>query len=248
LGRRGHVCQRCSADCELRKRFVIVIGQLGRYISGAHYGRCRGRNERGTGSDHRSVDRCDHSGPAANVEPSTITVGLMGHLTGVSAGPYGIPFDQGFKLGLDEVAANGMLDKVGVTLKLMNEDVAGEVPAAVTTFNKFVDQGATILVSPNDTPISLAITPLALEKNVLYITGAAAVKGEDDTFNLSDVVTPNKAYGERAAGDFKTAVLIVNQDNPAFGVIGDAFKSGYEGKARSSTPSRSRQPIRTSHR
>jgi branched-chain amino acid transport system substrate-binding protein len=156
---------------------------------------------------------------------TTIKVGEMAHLSGPSAGPYGIPFDHGLRLGIDDVNSSNALGNV--KLKLDSHDVAGAVPAAVTQFNKFVQAGTTIIVSPNVTPIALAITPLAQQEKVFFLSGATVSDAVDHTFGLVDARSPEITFGKRVVAlGHKRIAVILDGDNPAFTTITNNFEQG----------------------
>jgi branched-chain amino acid transport system substrate-binding protein len=149
----------------------------------------------------------------------------MAHLSGTSAGPYGIPFDRGLKLGIDNVNSSNVLGNV--KLKLDSHDVAGAVPAAVTQFNKFMQAGTTIIVSPNVTPIARAITPLAQQEKAFFLSGATVSEDVDHTFGLVDARSPEITFGKRVVAlGHKRIAVIVDGDNPAFTTITDNFEQG----------------------
>jgi branched-chain amino acid transport system substrate-binding protein len=170
---------------------------------------------------------CGSSGTSASgpTGGKTIKVGEMAHLSGTSAGPYGIPFDRGLKLGIDNVNSSNVLGNV--KLKLDSHDVAGAVPAAVTQFNKFMQAGTTIIVSPNVTPIARAITPLAQQEKAFFLSGATVSEDVDHTFGLVDARSPEITFGKRVVAlGHKRIAVIVDGDNPAFTTITDNFEHG----------------------
>jgi branched-chain amino acid transport system substrate-binding protein len=166
-------------------------------------------------------------GSGSSAGGSTVKIGELCNCTGVSAGPYGVPFKDGFQLGVDDINKAGVLS--GTTLSVDVQDAASEVTTAVTAYNKFVQQGTTIIVSPNDTPTAKAITPLALTSKVFYLTGAGIGNDVDNTFGLSDVITPNNTFGVAVGkSGVKNVVAIEDGDNPAFASIVGGFQSGLE--------------------
>lgn len=154
-----------------------------------------------------------------------VVVGQLAHITGSSAAPYGIPFDRGLKFGIEVVNESGALGDIKIELK--SQDVAGEIPAAVTGFNQFVRDGVDILASPNSTPVELALTPLVNEEEAFLVTGATGEDKADNVFALPDVVTPHMRFArEMVQQGNKRIVVVVDGDNPAFDTIAKNFEKG----------------------
>lgn len=161
----------------------------------------------------------------ASGDRNHITIGQLAHLTGPSAGPYGIPFDRGLKFGLEQVNKSGVLGDVELDLK--TQDVGGQIPAAVTGFNQFVRDGVDILVSPNSTPVELALTPLVNDDKAFLLTGATGEDKPDNVFALPDAVTPQTRFGEDVVRrGHQRIVVVVDGDNPAFDILAKNFENG----------------------
>ena len=160
-------------------------------------------------------------------DSNTVTIGELAHLTGTSAGPYGIPFDRGLKLGIEKVNESGILGDVKLNLK--TQDVAAEIPAAVTGFNQFVRDGVDIVVSPNATPVELALTPLVNDEDAFLLTGATGEDVADNVFALPDAVTPQMGFAQSLVDQgYRKIVVVIDGDNPAFDTIATNFEAGLE--------------------
>jgi branched-chain amino acid transport system substrate-binding protein len=158
---------------------------------------------------------------------NTVTIGELAHVTGTSAGPYGIPFDRGLKLGIEKVNESGLLGDV--ELKLRTQDVAADIPAAVTGFNQFVRDGVDIVVSPNATPVELALTPFVNEEDAFLLTGATGEDVADNVFALPDAVTPQMGFAQKLVDQgYRKILVVIDGDNPAFDTIASNFEAGLE--------------------
>lgn len=146
-----------------------------------------------------------------------ITIGQLGNLSGVGE-VFGVPFDRGMRLAFDEINESGFLEEEGISLKMELKDTASDTPTAVTAFNEFVRDGIEIITGAAITPIALAISPLANEQEVLYVTGAGTSSPDEDyAFHLADVATPVETLAlHLAEGGSERVAAIVNADNDAF--------------------------------
>jgi branched-chain amino acid transport system substrate-binding protein len=166
-------------------------------------------------------------GAGASGDGTHVVIGQLAHLTGVSAGPYGIPFDRGLKFGVEQVNQSGVLGDVQLELK--TQDVGGQIPAAVTGFNQYVRDGVDIIVSPNSTPVELALTPLVNERKAFLLTGATGEDKADNVFALPDAVTPQQRFGQDVVRrGHKRIVVVVDGDNPAFDILAKNFEAGVQ--------------------
>jgi branched-chain amino acid transport system substrate-binding protein len=160
-----------------------------------------------------------------------VTIGFMASLTGDAAAAYGVPYSQGLKLGLQEVASSGYLSSSKIDIKLDTTDVASQVPNAVTAFNKFAQAGDPITISDSQSPIGLAVAPLANAKKIAFLSGAGSVLPNSGgyAFHLVDLVTPMETLGKRMVADgVKRVAVIQDGDNPAFKTLADAMTKGME--------------------
>lgn len=169
---------------------------------------------------------------SASDEARTITVGELAILTGIKAEPYGIPFHDGAEMAFADIEESGYLADTGITFELKAEDVATDVNAGVTQFNKFTQDGVDIFFGAADTPMTDAIRPLAAQTKSLYLTGAGGKPEEGSfVFSLVDSITPMVRFGEQlATNGSQRVVSIVDGDNDTFGIFADAFKNGLESK------------------
>ncbi|HLM22097.1 MAG TPA: ABC transporter substrate-binding protein [Propionibacteriaceae bacterium] len=129
----------------MQRRRLISLGIAG-CLSAMSLAACAGGSDDSGGSDSSGSNK------------ETITIGNLAMETGPGATAPG-PFTLGLELGVDEVNASGLLDDVGVTLKLQSEDTASEPTQSVTVYNRLVRSGAIVVTSPGFTPVAQAVTP-----------------------------------------------------------------------------------------
>jgi ABC-type branched-subunit amino acid transport system substrate-binding protein len=167
-----------------------------------------------------SLAACGGSDDDKGSGSDTVTIGDLGMQTGAGAGQ-GV-FTKGLQMGVDDVNASGVLKDAGITLKVDSQDVASDPTHAVTTFNKLVQSGASIVTSSGFTPIAQAIDPLANKAKVPFITGAAAgTEDSDFEFHLYDLLdgTVNFVKSQTAKGSTKFAT-VVDTSNDSMSAIG----------------------------
>lgn len=167
----------------------------------------------------------------ADVEPQTVVIGQIAHLTGVGADPFGIPVDRGLQLGVQLVAESGYMDDVGVTLELRTEDDGTEATRAVTILNDYLRDEIPIAISSSFTPIATTLLPIANDEEVLLISvgsGGTGTDEEDYFFRMNDTITPVESVGEYLASEegVQTPVAIIDGENAAFPPFAEAVERG----------------------
>jgi len=169
-------------------------------------------------------------GANAKADSDDLRIGYLAHLTGPTAGPYGLPFDKGIKLGVEAVNESGVLGDLKLTLD--RQDVGGEVPSAITQYNKFLREDISIFISPSSTPIQRALQPYMEKDDAVLLSSSVGDETKEKpggVFALPDAITPNENFGKYIADEgAKTAVMLVDGENPAFKDIAAALQEGYE--------------------
>lgn len=179
-----------------------------------------------------SQDTSESTQASEQEDLETVTIGVIGNMTGIGAEPWGKPIDAGMRLALDEIEESGYLADVGVELELELEDDGTEPTRAVTIFNGYEQDGIEIVVSHSFTPILAAVTPLANDTETLYLNVGSAGTGENEedfAFFLNDSVGPNLTLGEYLVKEgIKRPVAIVDGDNAAFGFLAGNIEKGIQ--------------------
>lgn len=166
------------------------------------------------------------AGPANGSEDS-VKIGLLANLTGGASTSFGIPFEQGFELALDE--AKAQLDNAGVTVEVVTEDAKSAVPTAVTGYNKLRQEGVALVVQDSQSPLGQAVAPLASEDGIALLSGAGSSLENPDgyAFRFTDLATPTAAVGTylSAQGAERIGVVVAG-DNPSFATLAGATEKG----------------------
>ena len=166
------------------------------------------------------------AGPANGSEDS-VKIGLLANLTGGASTSFGIPFEQGFELALDE--AKAQLDDAGVTVEVVTEDAKSAVPTAVTGYNKLRQEGVALVVQDSQSPLGQAVAPLANEDGIALLSGAGSSLENPDgyAFRFTDLATPTAAVGTYLADQGAGRIgVVVAGDNPSFASLAEATEKG----------------------
>jgi len=170
-------------------------------------------------------------GESEAADTATLTVGYLGNITGDASGPFGVPFDNGMNLALEEIESSGYLDDEGLSVDVITEDTGSELNTAVTQYNQLRDKSVDVIVSDSMSTIAAGIAPLATSDGMLFLTGAGSKMENTDgwAWHLADLGTPMRTLGSQvAAGGAKKVVAVVDGDNPSFQTMADAFEAGME--------------------
>ncbi|MBX0329400.1 substrate-binding domain-containing protein [Oscillochloris sp. ZM17-4] len=109
--------------------------------------------------------------PAADGAP--IVVGMMTDASGLLA-VYGPMLERGFTLGLD-YATGGTNAVAGHPIQVVTKDTASTPETGVSLAREAIEKdGATILVGVPSSPVALAISGVAAENKIVYISAPAA--------------------------------------------------------------------------
>lgn len=160
----------------------------------------------------------------------TITIGFLANLTGPGAA-YAVPFNNGLKLALNDIATAGTLSNPSITISLDTRDTGSVEANAVTLFNKFVQAHDAITISDSQSPIGLAVAPIANSQKVVFISGAGSKLPNDAgfAFHLADLGTPQKTLGTALyTGGSKRVATIIAGDNPSFATLAGATEAAYK--------------------
>jgi len=166
---------------------------------------------------------------ASGGDDATVTVGYLGNLTGDSSAPYGIPFDNGMKLALEDIEESGFLSDAGLDIEVLTEDTGSELNTAVTKYNALRGEDVDIVLSDSMTPIAAGLAPLTTADRLVFLTGSGSPIENSDgyAFHLADLGTPMVTLGQEAAAQgLKKIVAVVDGDNPAFQTMAKSFEQG----------------------
>ncbi|NNJ11710.1 substrate-binding domain-containing protein [Chloroflexales bacterium ZM16-3] len=109
--------------------------------------------------------------PTASGDP--IVVGMMTDASGLLA-VYGPMLERGFTLGLD-YATGGTNAVAGHPIQVVTKDTASTPETGVSLAREAIEKdGATILVGVPSSPVALAISGVAAENKIVYISTPAA--------------------------------------------------------------------------
>lgn len=185
-----------------------------------------------------SVGACGSPGSGSSASPGsssggsaaskqTVNIGFLANLTGPGQ-PYAVPFSKGMKLAFKD--AQSELDAAKVSIKIDEQDTASVEANAVTLFNKFAQAGDQVTVSDSQSPIGLAIAPLANSRKVLFVSGAGSKLPNDNgyAFHVADLGTPMKTLGQQLqANGSKRVASIVDGSNPSFPTLVKATEGAF---------------------
>jgi branched-chain amino acid transport system substrate-binding protein len=158
-----------------------------------------------------------------------VKVGLLGNLTGRAAASFGVPYKNGFEIGLADIVRSGVLSPTKTTIVMEALDTNSEVTKAVTGFNQFAQRRLPIVLSDSQSPIGQAIAPLANDSKVALISGAGSQLENKGgyAFRLADLKTSTSAVGKHLiAKGAKRIGVIVATDNPSFPTLAAATLDG----------------------
>ena len=161
----------------------------------------------------------------------TVNIGLLANLTGTAAASYGVPFTNGLKLALQDINSAGALKSANVTLNMDTRDTASTEANAVTLFNQFAQAKDQIAISDSQSPIALAIDPLANNQKVLFLTGGGTKlpNSAGYSFTLADLGTPMTTLGSSMEkSGLKRVATIIAGDNPSFATLASAAEKAYK--------------------
>lgn len=156
-----------------------------------------------------------------NPDFETVRIGQIKHETGVGGESYGIPLDNGLRLGLRHVQESGYLDDVELNIDMDVKDDQTDPTQAVTELNNFIRDGRDIILATGLTPVATALAPIADDSEVLLVSmgsGGGATDVEDYYFRMIDSVDGNAAAIGRymAEQGHERIAAVIDGDNPGF--------------------------------
>ena len=169
-----------------------------------------------------------NSSGAGGAGGQTVNIGFLANLTGPGA-PYGVPFNNGLTMALKEVQSSGTLPNISINVDTRD---TGSVEAnAVTLFNKFVQAKDPITISDSQSPIGLAVAPIANSQSTVFLSGGGSKLPNDKgfSFRLADLGTPQKTLGTALyTRGAKRVATIIAGDNPSFATLAKATEAAYK--------------------
>lgn len=159
----------------------------------------------------------------------TVTIGYLANLTGAGA-TFGVPFNNGFKLALQNIQKNGTLSQSHVKLAVSVQDTNSQVANAVTIFNKFASAGYPITVSDSLSPIEEGVAPIANSQKIVFLSGGGSKPPNNAgySFYLADLISPLQGLGAyMGKKGSKRVAVIVDGDNPAFPTLAGILQKSF---------------------
>ncbi|HEY5835353.1 substrate-binding domain-containing protein [Streptomyces sp.] len=167
---------------------------------------------------------CSEAGTAGSSssgdgKSAAVDVGLVYSRSGPLAA-YGKQYAEGFRAGL-AYATHGTGKVKGHTIKVTEQDDAGDPAKAVAVAKTLIGKGTKIIAGTTDSGVALQLGPLAAQNHVLYISGPAATDALTGlnryTFrsgrqSYQDILTAGSLLG-----DSKGKKVTVLTQNSAFG-------------------------------
>ncbi|KQZ75648.1 ABC transporter substrate-binding protein [Nocardioides sp. Root151] len=169
------------------------------------------------------------AGPSAG-DSDAVQVGLLANLSGPAATSFGVPFQHGFELALQQ--AKAAFDDADVKVEIQTQDAKSEVTSAVTGYNKLRQAGAPIVINDSQSPLGQAVAPLANDDKIAFLSGAGSELENKDgfAFRFTDLGTPTTAMGQYLSEHgAKRVGVIVASDNPSFATLADTTEKGLPG-------------------
>ena len=129
------------------------------------------------------------------IKKKDISIGLVLPLTGGLATAFGEPIHQALLLATDEINENTKYD---FTINYIIEDDMSTVDGAITAYNKFIEDGASVILGPATSSNTKETFPIAQMNQVVAISPTSAARGlsalGDYVFRIAlttDVLIPN---------------------------------------------------------
>ena len=130
-----------------------------------------------------------------DIEKKDVSVGLVLPLTGRLATAFGEPIHQSLLLATDEINENTKYD---FTINYIIEDDMSTVDGAITAYNKFIEDGVSVILGPATSSATKETFPIAQMNKVVAISPTSAARGlsalGDYVFRIAlttDVLIPN---------------------------------------------------------
>ena len=151
------------------------------------------------------------------VEKKEVSIGLVVPLSGRLASAIGEPLYQALLLAKDEINDN---TENNYTINFIRIDDMSTVDGAITAYNKFVEDGISVILGPTTSSATKETFPIAQMNKVVAISPTSAARGlsalGDYVFRIAlttDVLVPNGVEAILTKFDFlKVATLYDKSD------------------------------------
>ena len=160
------------------------------------------------------------------IKKKDISIGLVLPLTGRLATTFGEPIHQALLLATDEINENPKYD---FAINFIIEDDMSTVDGAITAYNKFIEDGVSVILGPATSSATKETFPIAQLNKVVAISPTSAARGlsalGDYVFRIAlttDVLIPNGVEAILTKLNF-TKVATLYDKNDVFSV--DSEKS-----------------------
>ncbi|MCG9128117.1 ABC transporter substrate-binding protein [Candidatus Poribacteria bacterium] len=129
------------------------------------------------------------------IENSNIPIGLVLPLSGRLSNTFGVPINQALQLANDEINES---TKYNFGFNFIVEDNYSTVVGATNAYNKFIEDGISVIIGPATSTATKETFPIADKNGVIAISPTSAARGlsslSDYAFRIaltSDVLVPN---------------------------------------------------------
>lgn len=151
------------------------------------------------------------------IKKKDISIGLVLPLSGRLATTFGEPIHQALLLAQDEINEN---PKNNYVIHFITEDDMSTVDRAITAYNRFIEDGVSVILGPATSSGTKETFPIAQKNKVVAISPTSAARGlsalGDYVFRIAlttDVLVPNGVEAILTKFDFsKVATLYDKSD------------------------------------
>ncbi|MFO6453073.1 MULTISPECIES: ABC transporter substrate-binding protein [unclassified Aeromicrobium] len=138
---------------------------------------------------------CGTPSGARSDDSDTLKVGIVTSQTGLLSA-VGARWENGFMAGL-EYLTDGTMEIDGKKIELLKGDDTGEASVGTTVAKKHLSEGARILVGPATSAVAVPVADLAIQNDVLFVSGGAGTTdlvGYDKRVFLTNGNSPAGTY------------------------------------------------------
>ncbi len=158
---------------------------------------------------------------SVEIKKKDISIGLVLPLSGRLATTFGEPIHQALLLATYEINENTKYD---FAINFITEDDMSTVDGAITAYNKFIEDGVSVILGPATSSASKEAFPLAQMNKIVAISPTSAARGlsalSDYAFRIAlttDVLIPNGVEAILTKLDF-SKVATLHDRNDVFAV------------------------------
>lgn len=151
------------------------------------------------------------------ISKKDISIGLVLPLTGRLANTFGEPIHRGILLATDEINEN---TKYGFAINFIVEDDMSTVDGSITAYNKFIEDGLSVILGPATSTGSKEVFPLAQMNEVVAISPTSAARGlsalGDYAFRIAlttDILVPNGVEAILNKFDFSNVATLYDKND-----------------------------------